>query len=60
MLSLAATANGVQALQVNDDPYKDGSPGMGFSIEEATRGNDSGFTSFESSDRPTFSRGQLP
>ena len=49
--------NGVQALQVNDDTYKDGSPGMGFYIQESTRGNDDcGFTSFEASDLTEPSR----
>jgi hypothetical protein len=43
--------NGVQTLQVSDDTYKDGSPGMGFYLQEATRGHDDyGFTSFEASD----------
>jgi hypothetical protein len=41
----------VQTLQVTDDTYKDGSPGMGFYLQEATRGHDDyGFTSFEASD----------
>jgi len=44
-------ANGVQTLQVRDDTYKDGSPGIGFYIQEATGGlDDYGFTSFEASD----------
>jgi hypothetical protein len=43
--------NGVQTLQVTDDTYKDGSPGMGFYLQGATRGHDDyGFTSFEASD----------
>ena len=43
--------NGVQTLQVSDPTYTDGSPGMGFYIQEATRGNDDyGFTSLEASD----------
>jgi hypothetical protein len=43
--------NGVQTLQVSDHTYTDGSPGMGFYIQEATRGKDDyGFTSFEASD----------
>ena len=40
-----------QMLQVSDDTYKNGSPGMGLYIHEATRGNDDyGFTAFEASD----------
>jgi hypothetical protein len=43
--------NGVPRLQVTDHTHTDGSPGMGFYIQEATRGNnDYGFTSFEASD----------
>ena len=43
---ITVSINGVQTLQVSDDTYKNGSPGMGFCIQEATRGNDDyGFTS---------------
>lgn len=39
--------NGNQVLQATDETYTNGSPGMGFYIEGATRGNDDfGFTSF--------------
>jgi hypothetical protein len=48
---ISVYVNGVQTLQVTDDPYKDGSPGMGFYLQGATRGHDDyGFTSFEASD----------
>lgn len=44
-------AFGTESGKVKDGTYKDGSPGMGFYIQGATRGNDDyGFTSFEASD----------
>jgi hypothetical protein len=48
---ITAHINGVQVLQVPDNTFSSGSPGMGFYLQNATGKNgDYGFTNFTATD----------